>query len=151
VARHYPDRWRHEYRTVEGCVGRWIASARAAEAQAGRADRLFVAYEQLAADPAATVARVCAFLGLPFEPGMIERRDAAYGRIVLDREPHKRNVREAIASRNGTKFSRLFTPQQQASILATLGDWPGRMDALCSGRHRAGPGDARPAAPVVPA
>lgn len=151
VANHYPDRWRHEYRTVEGCVGRWIASARAAEAQAGRADRLFVAYEQLAADPAATVARVCAFLGLSFEPGMIEQREAAYGRIVHDREPHKQNVREAIASRNGTKFSRLFTPQQQARILAALGDWPARMDALCSGRYRAGPDDARPAAPVVPA
>jgi hypothetical protein len=151
VANRYPDRWRHEYRTVEGCVGRWIASARAAEAQAGRADRMFVAYEQLATDPAATVARVCTFLGLAFDARMIEQRQAAYGHIVHDREPHKQNVREAIASRNGTKFSRLFTRQQQARILAALGDWPERMDGLCSGRYRAGPDDARPVAPAVPA
>jgi LPS sulfotransferase NodH len=151
VANRYPDRWRHEYRTIEGCIGRWIASARAAEAQAGRADRLFVAYEQLAADPATTVARVCAFLGLAFDPRMIEQRQAAYGHIVHDREPHKQNVREAIASRNGTKFSRLFTPPQQARILAALGDWPERMDRLCSGRYRPGPDDARPRASAVPA
>lgn len=151
VATHYPDRWRPEYRTIEGCVGRWVASARAAEAQAARGDRMFVAYEELAQDPSSVVARVCGFLGLAFDPAMIEQRGASYGRIVREREPHKSNIRESIASRNGTKFSRLFTPQQQARILAALGDWPERMEALCAGRYRPGAGGTLSSAPAVPA
>jgi hypothetical protein len=150
VANRYPDRWRSEYRTVEGCVGRWIASARAAEAQAGQPNRMFVAYEELAQDPARTVARVCAFLGLTFEPAMIEERGTAYGHIVREREPHKSNVREAIASRNGTKFTRLFTPQQQARILAALGDWPERMESLCRGGYLAGSNGKPSIVPAVP-
>lgn len=148
VANRYPDRWRHEYRTIEGCVGRWIASARAAQAQAGHAGRMFVAYEELASDTATTVARVCAFLGLAFDQAMIEQRAAAYDRIVRDHEPHKQNVRESLGSRNGTKFSRLFTHAQQERILDALGDWPQRMEALCQG-HRTLAAGARPAAPAL--
>ncbi|MCX7513942.1 sulfotransferase family protein [Frateuria hangzhouensis] len=149
VATRYPDRWRREYRTVEGCVGRWIASARAAEAQAHRGGRMFLAYEELAANPAGTLERVCAFLGLTFEPAMIEQRGATYDRIVGDHEPHKQNVRETIGSRNGTKFSRLFTPSQQAHIVAALGDWPGRMEALCRGHLHTVSNGAHPAIPAV--
>lgn len=151
VANHYPERWLRQYRSIDGCVGRWIAAARAAEAQAGRRDRMFIAYEDLASDPAGTVARACAFLGLTFDPAMIAGRGATYGSIVREREPHKQNVRETIASRNGTKFTRLFTPPQQARILAALGDWPERMEALCKGRYRVGRDGAQPSGPALPA
>ncbi|MEI7035758.1 sulfotransferase [Fulvimonas yonginensis] len=137
VANRYPDRWLAPYRTVEGCVARWLASARAAYRQAGVPNRMFVAYEKLVAEPAPALVAVCEFAGINYHPQMLAERRGVYRAIVRDREPHKRNVQEQIRSRNGTKFQELFDERQRASILAALGDWPERMQALCEGRLQA--------------
>jgi hypothetical protein len=132
VAHKYSDRWIPQYRTIDGCVSRWLAAAHATETQAGLKNRLFVKYEELAANPEAVASRVCGFAGIPYCEDMLENRSGSYARIVRDREPHKKNVQEAIASRNGTKFEQLFDAAQRSYIISKLGDWPARLDALCS-------------------
>lgn len=132
VAHKYPDRWHPRYETLDGCINRWLSSARDAVRQAGRPNRLFVAYEDLATDPAQVARRVCQFIGLDYRPGLVEARGEVYGQIVRHREPHKRNIQESIAPRNGTKFHTLFTPVQQAHVYSRLDDWPQRLRELCS-------------------
>ena len=132
VAHKYRDRWNPRYRTLDGCINRWLSSAQDALRQANHGSRLFIAYEELASDPSGVAERVCRFIGLPYVPDMVASRGQAYGHIVRDREPHKQNIQEAIAPRNGTKFQELFTPEQQSHVLARLGDWPQRMRELCA-------------------
>ncbi|UGB38527.1 sulfotransferase family protein [Frateuria soli] len=131
VARKYPDRWHPRYGTLDGCINRWLCSARDAMRQAGRPGRLFVSYESLASDPAKVAEAVCRFIGLDYRPGMVEARGDVFDQIVRHREPHKKNIQEKIAPRNGTKFQQLFTPEQRAHIHARLGDWPQRLQELC--------------------
>jgi Sulfotransferase family len=132
VAHKYRNRWNPRYQTLDGCINRWLSAAHDASRQAGRANRLFVAYEELARDPFEVTERVCRFIGVPYLRGMVEARGDAYSHIVRDREPHKRNVQDAIAPRNGTKFHELFTPEQQAHVMSRLGRWPQRMRELCA-------------------
>lgn len=131
VAHRYEERWHPCYRTLEGCINRWLSAARDTARQAGRPNRLFVAYEELASEPERVAERVCRFIGIPCVPGMVEDRGAVYGQIVREREPHKRSILEKIESRNGTRFHSLFTAEQQARVMARLGDWPQRMQELC--------------------
>ena len=136
VALKYPERWSPEYRSLDGCIDRWLSAAQDAQRQAPHDNRLFVAYEELASDPGSVTERVCRFIGMAYVPGMVDNRVGAYAQIVRDREPHKANVREAIASRNGTKFHELFTSTQQAHVFERMGNWPQRMSRLCA-RSRA--------------
>jgi hypothetical protein len=137
VAHKYPNRWLPQYRTIDGCIDRWLMSARAVESEAGQKNRLFVEYEDLAARPEIVAARVCRFIGVAYSGDMVEHRNDVFGRIVREREPHKQNVRATIESKNGTKFSELFTPEQQTYILSRLGDWPARLHALCERKAQA--------------
>lgn len=130
VARKYPERWNPEYQTLDGCINRWLCSAHDAMRQAGKPNRLFISYEELASAPAAVAARVCQFVGLPYLTGMVESRGEVFGRIVREREPHKKSIQEKITPRNGTKLQELFTPEQQRHIDARLGEWPERTRQL---------------------
>jgi hypothetical protein len=149
VARKYAERWSPQYRTLDGCIDRWLAAARDADSQRGRDHRLFVAYEELASDPAGVAERVCRFIGMPYIAGMVDNRGGVFGQIVRDREPHKANIQEAIAPRNGTKFHQLFTPGQQAHVMDRLGEWPQRMNQLCAHGVNESPAE-RPARFTVP-
>jgi len=149
VAQKYSERWNPHYRTLDGCINRWLSAARDTAGQSGRDNRLFVAYEELASDPVGVAERVCHFIGIPYVPGMVDNRGSVFDQIVRDREPHKANVQEQIAPRNGTKFGQLFTPEQQAHVMQRLGDWPQRMNQLCAYEVNRHPAE-RPARFTVP-
>jgi hypothetical protein len=67
------NRWGEDRSRVAGATGRWLQSLRAAQRGAERyADRyLIVRYEDLAADPDATMRAVCDFLELSFMPELL--------------------------------------------------------------------------------
>ncbi|HEY1336606.1 MAG TPA: sulfotransferase [Bryobacteraceae bacterium] len=66
--------FRHDLAVAPGCI------AEAIRASAG--DCCVLCYEELAANPAPAVARICDFLGLPFEPPMIDYGRSAAGRAI---------------------------------------------------------------------
>lgn len=53
-------------------VDRWISDNADALAQLGRPDVTMYKYEDLVEDPSATVERICNFLGLRFDPSMLD-------------------------------------------------------------------------------
>ncbi|HEV8554001.1 MAG TPA: sulfotransferase [Casimicrobiaceae bacterium] len=53
-------------------LARWIVDVRKGLEAQGRANVCSIKYEELIADPEATIARVCAFLGETFDPNMLE-------------------------------------------------------------------------------
>jgi hypothetical protein len=78
-------------------------------------------YEDLVADPAAHVRRLCGFLGLAYDADMlaIERSDPA--KIVQDQAGWFTSTREGINTRAAGKWRRTMTARQQRVFAAVAG------------------------------
>lgn len=77
-------------RDAAGFACQWRAEVRAARALARRAGARYleVRYEQLVAEPAEVLERICGHAGLPFEPAMLEYA----GRVDVSRQPHQQSL-----------------------------------------------------------
>lgn len=79
--------WAHP-RSVAGFACQWRTEVEAAQAlgrRVGGRRYLEVRYERLAAEPGPTVAEICAFAGLPYEPAMLDYA----GTVDLSGKPHQ--------------------------------------------------------------
>jgi len=82
-----------------------------------------VAYEDLCQDPATVLARVCAFLGVPFSPAMLERPTS--GLHHIGGSPSKFDpARTRVVLDSG--YQQAFTPTQLARLRRLVGDVPRR-------------------------
>jgi len=93
---------------------RWLESVQAAQSYAGRQPgRLHtLVYEELVREPEARVRELCTFVGLPYEPAMLEEFGREAARNVGRHEAWKREVTSgAIMDRKGVWRTRL-TPGQ---------------------------------------
>lgn len=81
---------------------------------------LWVKYEDLTAQPELEFSRVCAFLGLEFEPAMLEAGDTVYEHTSAheNMQLRRQQVREAIKPRRGTW--RNVLPLEQAREVAAI-------------------------------
>ncbi|MGH3015401.1 MAG: sulfotransferase family protein, partial [Gaiellaceae bacterium] len=86
------ESWGHP-RTPGGFACQWRSEVRAAQALGGRVGKRYleVSYEELVADSAAVVERICAFAGLPYEPAMLEYE----GTVDVSAKPHQQRLRQA--------------------------------------------------------
>lgn len=84
--------WGHP-RTPGGFACQWRSEVHAAEGLGARVgDRyLEIRYEELVADAAGTVERICAFAGLDYEPAMLEYE----GTVDVSAKPHQQRLRQA--------------------------------------------------------
>jgi hypothetical protein len=92
---------------------------RAAQALGGRVGKRYleVRYEELVADAAAVVERICAFAGLPYEPGMLEYE----GTVDVSAKPHQQRLRQAPTP--GVRDWRAeMAPEDVAAFEAVAGD-----------------------------
>ena len=78
--------WRPEGDTFRACIELWAGRVRAARAQAAEGiPYIEVRYEALVRDPRATLARVCAFVEIPYDDAMLryaERAPARHGELT---------------------------------------------------------------------
>lgn len=112
------------YREVADAAERWVRSVRAADRFGDRhPDRyLVVRYEDLVQDVEPQVERVCAFLDLEFEPGMLasEPRTAQLGDVAeLD---HHRGVDRPIHADSVGRGRRELSPAQLEVVEQVAGD-----------------------------
>lgn len=84
------ESWGHP-RDAAGFACQWRTEVLAARALGRRAGERYleVSYEALVADPRRELERVCAHVGLPFEPGMLEYEGAAEAAA----KPHQQSLR----------------------------------------------------------
>lgn len=88
-----------------------------------------VSYEDLVAEPAARIAEVASFLGEPFEPGMVERREALGGAAPETRRPewqgwmreHEERSRAAVSTESLNKWRSALSPREISVIEAICG------------------------------
>jgi Sulfotransferase family len=86
------ESWGHP-RTAAGFACQWKSEVRAARALGARAGGRYleVRYEELVADTAAVVERICAFAGLAYEPAMLDYE----GTVDVSAKPHQQRLRQA--------------------------------------------------------
>lgn len=138
--------WRHERDpSIEEVVGIWRSGVRTSAAYAGRPRHVFVSYERLTRDLDGTLARLCAALGLAADGDSVGRMLADYptaasrvvGRVDVDapspglaEEPWKALTFQEVRNRNEEKLSRLFAPEEQRAIRASVAREQATLDAL---------------------
>ncbi|MGD1855758.1 MAG: sulfotransferase [Leptolyngbyaceae cyanobacterium] len=116
IAHRYPEHWGHTFSTVDGCIKRWTDDIAISHEYLEKPNHTLVHYEQLVANPANEVRRLCKFVGVPFEEQMIENYQVASRQLVRSRENWKASTQQAIQNTNSQKFLTIFTPEQQAHI-----------------------------------
>ena len=95
---------------------------------------LTVAYERLVAEPEAEVARVCAFLGVPYDARVVAPDRGAPVGVDVDREPWKRNAAGPIVRGPADRWRGELTPAQVYAIEAAAGGALRRMGYAPTGR-----------------
>jgi hypothetical protein len=101
----------------------WARGIRAGDAARERhPDQVrIVRYEDLATDPAATVPDVCAFLGLSYDPDMLDLARADRSRIVADQASWFPTLFDGINTRAVARWEREMPARDQAVFAALAG------------------------------
>jgi hypothetical protein len=92
--------WRRRYPTIDDCVRAWTAAIKLTLSQVSKPNHALVFYEDLVTLPEPELRRVCSFLGIVFDAGMVSSTQIRY-------DPH-------------SKFNRLFTEEEQVHIMESL-------------------------------
>ncbi len=87
-------------------------------------DGLAVDYGRLTTDPAFELKRLCDFLEIDYEPGMLSCYGAVTSSIVEEGEEWKERVNAPILDNGLRKFRQLFSLAQQEFIEASLVELP---------------------------
>jgi glycosyltransferase involved in cell wall biosynthesis len=119
VTKRYPQHW-HGSWGIDRCIDEWSQDVSRSIECRGRPNHYFVRYEDLLADPAAVLRELCDFLGLAYDPAMMERQAASAAAVVLPDEPWKVRATEGLQTNRPSRFAAVFTPGEQARIRARL-------------------------------
>jgi hypothetical protein len=89
---------------------------------------LTVRYEDLIRDAATVVPRICAFLGVDMEPGMLEFHSASRGRDDASATADWANIGKPLLADNAGKFRDELTDEEGRYVEAVCRDWMGLFD-----------------------
>lgn len=121
VTHEYPEEWSGE-RSIDQCIERWRHDVAISLAYRNDPNHLLVSYEQLIAEPAASLDQICRFMGIDFEHEMVSCFSRAAGDLVLGSEAWKSDNLGGLSTRNTSKLTTVFTPDQQAYIRVRIAE-----------------------------
>lgn len=110
------------YTRIEDAAERWQTSVHAARKFGGRRPQnyLEVRYEQLVADPDAHVRRLADWLGLEFDPAMLEHHRTKRDLGDAHRNVHMLNVTKPITSSQVGRWQKAFSVEQVEQLARLL-------------------------------
>lgn len=121
IGLNYPDaEWGRMFGSLDVCIERWTRDVRLSQTYAGRPNHFLVRYEDLLAEPRATLAGLCAFVGVTFEAGMLNDYQQVAGQVIRPDETWKAATFQKIGGESGSKFRALLDADQQRYVLAQL-------------------------------
>lgn len=119
VTNQHPEQWGHAY-TIEQCVELWNRAVRLSMGYVDNTNHHIVCYEELVAEPERTLIALCDFIGVPFEAAMLDRHHVTAPQLIATHESWKNVALAPLHTRKQSKFTALFTEDQQRRILAQL-------------------------------
>ena len=123
VANQHPEVWRGlPGGDLDRCIDRWIQSIRLSQRYVGTPHHTLVQYEHLVQDPSQVTKALCQFIGVPFEPQMLERYADSATHLILPFETWKQSVNSAIQSDRKRKFDTIFSDAQKRHISSRIAE-----------------------------
>lgn len=119
VTHQHPEVWSGPC-SIDRCVQNWIKYMQIARTYLFKTGHILVRYEQLVENPRVMLSRLCTFLNVDFEEGMLQHYPIAAQQLTYQAEVWKGSVQSAIQGADTTKFQRLFDEQQRQYILKQL-------------------------------
>lgn len=132
-------RWWHK--SVAGSIAEWTSAVRNSRRWARRLgpDRYHtLQYEQLVADPAGELKRLCDFLGEDFDPAMTQPKEVA-AVVVPDRKKEHQRTKTDVSDDAVGRFREGLTPAQLGLCEAVMGRMLRRYGYQLTGAPRPGP------------
>jgi hypothetical protein len=120
VAQRYPESWSKWYGTLDQCIARWIKDARISRACDGLENHRVIEYNRLVESSEEVLRELCQFIGLTFEPGMLENYTSSAAQLILKKEKWKSAVYETIQKISLSKFDTFLDSWQREYILAHI-------------------------------
>ena len=118
ISLRYPAaEWGSKYRSLEVCIQRWVRDTRLSWAYAARPNHCLVRYEDLLADPTATLTRLCRFVGVAFEDAMLSDYRQVAGQVIQGNEAWSASTFEPLRFESGAKFHTVLDASQQRYVL----------------------------------
>lgn len=121
VTNKYPQIWSGGW-NIDKCITQWIEDVQISLNYQNKQNHILVQYEQLVYNPRSVLGKICDFIDISLNEIMLENYTKATEDIVLENEPWKISVGDAINNRNGQKFDKLFAPEQKSYILKNLSE-----------------------------
>ena len=116
VATRFPDKWPGSS-DLPWVVGEWNRAVEASRPHVGKANHMFMRYEQLVAEPEAEARRLARFMGVEFDETMLSG-EAADESIYF--RPWMEGAGKGIRKDTGTKYMKLFDEAQRRYIESNL-------------------------------
>ncbi len=127
LSQTHPERWGRYFKTLDACIDRWIEDIEISRFYYGQTHHTFVRYEDLVNTPQAVLINLCQFLGIEFEPQMVDEYAKAAQSLIRSRELWKTDVMGAIRPPTADKFARVLGHDQQQHVRQRLAsvslDW----------------------------
>lgn len=119
VTHDHPDVWGGP-RDIDTCVDRWIRSVRLTSKWCFKPDHFVAHYSTLVERPSTTLELLCDFLGLTFEPAMLDDFQSAASSVIESEEAWKSSNRGPLENKNRTKFMERFNEEERRHIVDRL-------------------------------
>lgn len=116
LMKKYPKIW-SGLDDIDGCIDVWQRAISTSRNYVHNPNHIVVRYEKLVENPQAILEEICQFIGVEFDPRMLQDYGVAVKPLVWERETWKASVSGEIEDRNSQKFYRLFDEVQQQHIL----------------------------------
>lgn len=117
VTHKYPQWWDGAW-DIERCIKRWIQSVEISFRYSSKPNHILVKYEDLLKNPAFILEELCDFIGMEFDPKMLEDYGLAAKQVSF--EEAGRTVMQSIQTNHSSKFYSLFNQEQQRYILEQI-------------------------------
>ncbi|MGL5135578.1 MAG: sulfotransferase family protein [Planktothrix sp.] len=121
VTHQYPEEWRGAW-DLDRCIRQWIKDVRLSLNHLHKPNHILIQYEQLIDNQPLVLAELCNFIGVDYEPTMLENYQKVAENVILPSESWKVSVQQGIYNTSGKKFNQLFNEEQKQYILQELSE-----------------------------
>ena len=120
VARKHPSEDWQDCVAVDDCVSRWNLAVDETIKYASDPRHCIITYEKLVESTDVVVDALCKFIGMEFDPKMLDNFHGVAEKVALKSEPWKKANFSPIKSRNSLLFGSVFSESEQQYILNNL-------------------------------
>jgi len=120
VTHEYPQLWGGQPLSIDRCIHEWMKDVKISHRYLHQLNHIVVSYEDVVENPQQALERLCHFIGINYDPMMLQEYQTVSRKLVLKHESWKKAVEGQIQAAGSKKFYTLFNEPQRRYILQKL-------------------------------